>query len=133
MRFLGIIVWGWILQGTECSLVIGTGARKILIITPLEIFTVIVCWLGLGNKLMLVLKACKFKSICLQFTNTDDQMLCINQKLEKRFHCNILLQQHDWIPYSATAVCLCQQYSFTHNNLSPTAFIPAASLHSQDH
>lgn len=36
--------------------------------------------------------------IRLQFANTDNQMLCIHQKLEKQFHHEIPLQRYDWIP-----------------------------------
>lgn len=82
---------------------------------------------------MVVLKAYKFQSIYLQFTNADDQMLCISQKLEKQFHHNIPLQQYDYILEGAMAVCVCQPDSFTHNFSPPTAFIPAASLQTQNH
>lgn len=88
---------------------------------------------GSENKLMVVLKAYKFKSIYLQFTNTDDQMLCISQKLEKQFHRNSPLQQYDYILEGAMAVCVGQPDSFTHNFSPTTAFIPAASLHLQHH
>lgn len=67
-----------------------------------------------SNKLMLVLRACIFKSFYPQFSSSDDQMLFISQKVEKQFHHVISLLKYDWIPYSVMSVCLHQTYSFTH-------------------